>query len=119
MKLKDKVVVITGSTRGIGRAIAWACAQQGARVIISSRKESAVKETCEAFQKENLKVSGIKADVAINADLIKLFNYALETWGQINVWINNAGLSAGMRFFNELSEEEIKGIVDVNITGTM
>jgi len=51
--------------------------------------------------------------------LIKLFNYALETWGQINVWINNAGLSAGMRFFNELSEEEIKGIVDVNITGTM
>jgi len=51
--------------------------------------------------------------------LIKLFNYALETWGQINVWINNAGLSAGMRFFDELSSEEIKKIVDVNITGTM
>ena len=119
MKLKDKVVVITGSTRGIGRAIARTCAQQGARVIISSRKESAVKETCETFQKENFKVSGIKANVAVNADLIKLFNYALETWGQIDVWINNAGLSAGMRFFDELSDEEIKEIVDVNITGTM
>jgi len=119
MKLKDKVVVITGSTRGIGRAIARACAQQGARVTISSRKESAVKETCETFQKENFKVSGIKADVGVNADLIKLFNHSVETWGQIDVWINNAGLSAGMRFFDELSAEEIKEIVDVNITGTM
>ncbi|MBA7554450.1 3-phenylpropionate-dihydrodiol/cinnamic acid-dihydrodiol dehydrogenase [subsurface metagenome] len=119
MKLKDKVVVITGSTRGIGRAIARSCAQQGARVIISSRKESAVKETCKTFQKENFKVSGIKADVAVNEDLIKLFNHSVETWGQIDVWINNAGLSAGMRFFDELSEEEIKEIVNVNITGTM
>ena len=119
MKLKGKVVVITGSTRGIGRAIARSCAQQGARVIISSRKESAVKETCETFQKENFKVSGIKADVAVNADLIKLFKHSLETWGKIDIWINNAGLSAGMRFFDELSEEEVKEIVDVNITGTM
>jgi len=119
MKLKDKVVVITGSTRGIGRAIARACAQQGARVVISSRKESAVKETCETFQKENFKVSGIKTDVAVNADLIKLFNHSVETWGQIDVWINNAGLSAGMRFFDELSPEEIEEIINVNITGTM
>ena len=119
MKLKDKVVVITGSTRGIGRAIARACARQGARVIISSRKESAVHETCESFQKENFKVSGIKADVTVNTDLVKLLNYAVETFGQIDVWINNAGLSAGMRFFDELSAAEIKEIVDVNITGTM
>jgi short-subunit dehydrogenase len=119
MKLKDKVVVITGSTRGIGRAIARSCAQQGARVIVSSRKESAVKETCETFQKENFKVAGIKADVAVNDDLIKLFHHSVETWGQIDVWINNAGLSAGMRFFDELSVEEIKEIVDVNVTGTM
>ena len=119
MKLKNKVVVITGSTRGIGRAIARSCAQQGARVVICSRKESAVKETCETFQKEGFKISGIKADVAVNADLIKLFKHSLETWGQIDVWMNNAGLSAGMRFFDELSEEEVKEIVDVNITGTM
>jgi 3-oxoacyl-[acyl-carrier protein] reductase len=65
MKLKDKVVVVTGSTRGIGRAIARSCAQQGARVIISSRKESAVQETCQTFQKEGFEVSGIKADVAV------------------------------------------------------
>lgn len=119
MKLKDKVVVITGSTRGIGKAIARACAEQGARVVISSRKESAVKKTCEDFQKENFKVYGIKADVAVNDDLVKLFNYSVETCGKIDVWINNAGLSVGMRFFDELSEEEIKEIVDVNITGTM
>ncbi len=81
MKLKDKVVVVTGSTRGIGRAIARACAQQGAKVVISSRKESVVKETCEIFQKEGFKISGIKADVAVTADLIKLFNGSIR--GQV------------------------------------
>ena len=119
MKLKDKVVVVTGSTRGIGRAIARSCAQEGARVVICSRKESAVQETCQTFQKEGFEVLGIKVDVAVNTDLIKLFNHSVETWEQIDVWINNAGLSAGMRFFDELSEEEIKEIIDVNITGTM
>ena len=77
MELKDKVVVITGATRGIGRAIARACAQQGAREVISFRKESAVKETCETFQKENFKVSGIKADVAINAAHINQNSFLL------------------------------------------
>jgi NAD(P)-dependent dehydrogenase (short-subunit alcohol dehydrogenase family) len=65
----------------IGRAIARACAQQGAKVVISSRKESVVKKTCETFQKEGFKISGIKADVAVTADLIKLFNHSVETWG--------------------------------------
>ena len=119
MKLKDKVVVITGSTRGIGRTIARSCAQEGARVVICSRKESAVQKTCQTFQKEGFEVSGLKANVAVTADLIKLFKHSLETWGKIDIWINNAGLSAGMRFFDELSGEEVKEIVDVNIAGTM
>ena len=48
-KLKDKVIVITGSTRGIGRSIAEACAKEGAKIVICSRHESAVKETSETF----------------------------------------------------------------------
>ena len=81
MKLKDKVVVVIGSTRGIGRAIARACSQQGAKVVISFRKESVVKESFETFQKEGFKISGIKVDVAVTADLIKLFNHSVKRTG--------------------------------------
>jgi NAD(P)-dependent dehydrogenase (short-subunit alcohol dehydrogenase family) len=59
MKLKDKVIVITGSTRGIGHAIAEACAKEGALLVICSRHESAVKETCEEFTKQGFSVSGV------------------------------------------------------------
>jgi len=64
MKLKDKVVVVTGSTRGIGRAIAEECAREGAKVVICSRKEASVEETCLSLKNQGFDVSGIAADVS-------------------------------------------------------
>ncbi len=119
MKLKDKVIVITGSTRGIGRAIVEACAKEGAKVIICSRQESAVKETYETFRQQDFNVSGIPVDVSIQSDLEKLLQHAIETWGRVDVWINNAGLSGGARSLHEMSTEEITTLVDVNFTGTL
>jgi len=119
MKLKNKVIVITGSTRGIGRAIAEACAEEGAKIVICSRQEPAVKETCEMFKQQGFDVSGMTVDVSIQSDLEKLLQHTLETWGRVDVWVNNAGLSGGLRPLDELSEEEITGIVDVNLTGTL
>ena len=80
MELKEKVIVVTGSTRGIGRAIAEACAKAGAKVVICSRKESAVNETLETFKQQRFQVSGITADVSNYADLERLLNHAIETW---------------------------------------
>jgi len=119
MKLKDKVVVVTGSTRGIGRTVAKECAKEGARVVICSRNESSVRETCEAFQNRGLNSSGIKVDISIQGDLEKLLEHTLETWGRLDVWINNAGLSGGMRVITDVSEEEIEDIINVNFTGTL
>jgi NAD(P)-dependent dehydrogenase (short-subunit alcohol dehydrogenase family) len=119
MKLKDKVIVITGSTRGIGRAVAEACAKEGAQVVLCSRQESAVKETCETLRQQGFNVSGVTVDVSIQSDLEKLLQHAIETWGKIDVWINNAGLSAGLRPLDELGEEEITRIIDVNFAGTL
>ena len=114
MKLKDKVVVVTGSTRGIGRAIAEECA----KVIICSRKEASVEETYLSLKNQGFDVSGIAADVSAWGDLERLLAHAVETWGKVDVWLNNAGLSGGMRPLDEWSEDEISQIVQVNLIGT-
>ncbi len=119
MKLQDKVVVVTGSTRGIGRAVAEACAREGARVVVSSRNETAVQEVCGAMAARGLQISGIAADVSVKGDLERLLQHALDRWGRVDVWINNAGVSGGFRPLDEMSPEEIKAIVDTNLTATL
>lgn len=119
MKLNGRVVVVTGSTRGIGRAVAEACAKEGARVVICSRQKSAVAETLETFKKEGWQVSGISIDVSVKGDLEKLLQHAVETWGGIDVWINNAGLSGGFRPLQEMAQEEIRALVEVNLTAVL
>ncbi len=119
MKLKHKVVVVTGSTRGIGRAIVQACAREGANVVVCSRRDSAVRKTIDELKKQGLKVSGISADVSNQDDLEKLFKHALNAWGRIDVWINNAGLSGGYLPLAKMNKDEIKNLVDVNLTGML
>jgi NAD(P)-dependent dehydrogenase (short-subunit alcohol dehydrogenase family) len=117
--LKDKVVVVTGSSRGIGRAIAEACAAGGARVVISSRSEEAVRRAVSAMQAKGYSASGIPCDVAKPAQVERLLQYALETWQRIDIWVNNAGLSGGMRPLEEVPSEEISMIIDTNIKGVL
>jgi NAD(P)-dependent dehydrogenase (short-subunit alcohol dehydrogenase family) len=119
MNLKDKVVVVTGSSRGIGRAIAGHLAGLGAKVVITSRNAVNVKKACSILEKENCRVSGIPADISKESDIKKLFDFTLKKYGTIDVWINNAGLSSGYRYIQDVPEKEIRKIVDTNITGTM
>ena len=119
MRLTNKVIVVTGATRGIGRAIAEACGEQGGKIVICSRHEEAVNETVDVLKKKGIEISGIAADVAKGADLKKLIQHSIDKWGKLDVWVNNAGLSSGMRAIHELSEQEIKEIIDVNLTGTL
>lgn len=117
--LANRVVVITGSTRGIGRAIAEGCAAEGATVVVSSRSESAVKETVAALQATLARASGTLCDVRDHIQVQALFDHALESWGRIDVWVNNAGISQGYRPFDELSTAEVDDIVRTNLTGAM
>jgi NAD(P)-dependent dehydrogenase (short-subunit alcohol dehydrogenase family) len=118
-RLDGKVVVITGSTRGIGRAMAEACAAEGAVVVVSSRTQRAVDETVIALTTAGAKVTGIRCDVSIDADLESLFTHAIETHGRIDVWVNNAGISLGMKRHIDTTTDEMRHIVDVNLIGTM
>jgi NAD(P)-dependent dehydrogenase (short-subunit alcohol dehydrogenase family) len=117
--LNGKVVVITGSTRGIGRSMAEACAEEGATVVVSSRTQTAVDETLAAIAKKGGKASGLVCDVATEGDLEALLAHAVEAHGGVDVWVNNAGISLGMRYNEDESPDEIRRIVDVNLLGTM
>lgn len=116
--LKDKVVVITGSSRGIGWAVARACAQAGASVIISSRSGAGVSRCVEELRREGLAVKGFAADVSREGDVERLFENSLAEFGRIDVWVNNAGISGGYRTLQSMSPDEIKQVIDINLMGT-
>ncbi|PKQ16584.1 MAG: short-chain dehydrogenase [Actinobacteria bacterium HGW-Actinobacteria-7] len=117
--LDGKVIVITGSTRGIGRAMAEACAAAGARVVVSSRTAAAVDETVAALKRSGAEASGLVCDVAREGDLEALLAHAIASYGRVDVWVNNAGISLGMRMHVETSAEEITAIATTNLVGTM
>ncbi len=118
-ELAGKVIVVTGSTRGIGRAIAEACAEAGATVVLSSRTESAVSEAVAAFRASGRTCSGIAADVACARDVAALYEHALAKHERIDAWVNNAGISLGYRPLDELSVDEIDEIVRINLLGSL
>lgn len=117
--LDGKVIVITGSTRGIGRAIADECARQDATVVVCSRSDESVSSAVNDLAAKGLNCCGTTADVSSYEDLEHVMETTIEHYGRIDGWVNNAGISLGYRYFDDLSAEEIKRIVDINITGTM
>lgn len=116
MRLQDKVIVVTGSTRGIGRAISLACAREGASVVISSRSAEAVQKTVDAMKAQGYAASGITCDITVPGALGELLRFAVTTFGKIDVWINNAGLSSGYRPLEEMNPDEISRVVATNVT---
>jgi NAD(P)-dependent dehydrogenase (short-subunit alcohol dehydrogenase family) len=119
MNLDEKVIVVTGSTRGIGRAIATECASRGAHVVVCSRSEDNVATAVHDLAAEGLRCSGTTADVSSAEDVYHLFEGTLDLYGRIDGWVNNAGISLGYRYFDDIEPDEIRRIVDINVTGTM
>jgi len=118
-QLNNKVIVITGSTRGIGKAIAAACGEVGASLVICSRNEANVNQTVSEFTEKRYQVTGIAADVSRMDELKKLRDHAIEKFGKIDVWINNAGVSTGYRLLEHVPDETIRNIAEINLTAVM
>lgn len=118
-RLEGKVVVVTGSTRGIGRAIALACGREGATVVVNGRTESAVRSVLADVRSTGATASGVAGTVAEPDDVQRIFDHTLAEYGAIDIWFNNAGLAGGFRPVDELPAEEILDIVDVNLGGVM
>ena len=112
MELKDKVVVITGGSKGFGRAMAISFQKEGARVVVCSRKEEEFKDLPEG-------IGRIKADVTKEEDIISLANIVLKEFGKIDIWINNAGIWLPHRPVEETDWKRAHDLIEVNLFGTV
>ncbi len=114
MDLKEKIVVITGSTSGLGKALAEAFNREGAKVIVSSRNEdetNAIAAAMDAF--------GVPADVTKEEDVKKLVDETVEKFRRIDIWINNAGIWIPHGPIEDLDMARVRQMFEVNLFGTM
>jgi len=119
MSLKDKTVVITGASSGIGKALAEEMAKRGANVVLAARQYVTLCEiTAELEKTYGIKALAIQADVSKEEDCEALVKQTILTFGKLDVLINNAGLS--MRaLFKDLDLAVLKNLMDVNFWGTV
>lgn len=115
--LNGKVAVITGSTRGIGLAIAEAYAREGAKLVISSRSPTAVDETANHLRKAGGKAVGLACDVSQQEQVLALSNFAVQRFGKVDIWFNNAGLETAYGPTMSYSTEDFTKVVQTNIMG--
>ncbi len=117
MMLKDKVAVVTGGSRGIGRAIALTLGREGAKVLINYRgNESAALETLEELKKGGGEGEIFKADVSVEEEVEKMFNFVLEKWGRLDILVNNAGVTRD-NLLIRMKPEEWDQVLDINLKG--
>ena len=113
MKLHNKIILITGGSRGIGFATAKLFVDEGATVIITSKNQ----EQIDKAKQELRNIVGVQADITKENDVKKLIATIIEKFGRIDVLINNAGVLPIFKMLHEISEEEWGDIIDVNLTG--
>lgn len=110
--LKEQVVVITGASSGIGLATARAAAKAGAKVVLAARSG----ETLEAVARELGDALAVVTDVAVRADVERLAARAVERYGRIDTWVNNAGLGIIGRL-DQVSDADSRAMFDINFWG--
>jgi NAD(P)-dependent dehydrogenase (short-subunit alcohol dehydrogenase family) len=116
--LQNKVAVITGGSRGLGYAIAEAYAREGAKVVIASRTQNAVDKAVRKLRENGAHVEGLACDVANLHQVEALAEFAVNKFSRLDIWINNAGLSAPYGPTAHIPSDDFQSVIDTNITGT-
>jgi len=116
--ITGKVVAVTGSSAGIGRAIAIKLAEKGATVVLGARNIGKLEELAAEIKEAGGEATCIETDVKHKADLVRLVNTAVEQYGRLDVLVNNAGVSQLSRI-DELDTDGWEDMIDINLKGVL
>jgi len=117
ISLKDRIAVVTGGSRGIGRAIAMTLAAAGATVIVNyQRNAAAADETVAAITAADGAAISIQADVSVSADVERLFKTVLDQYGTVDILVNNAGITRDTLLLR-MKEDDFDTVIDTNLRG--
>ena len=116
--MKDKVVIITGGSSGIGKALVEAFGKQGSRILITGRNKNELDGAVEELSQKGINVVGCQADVSVEEDNRRMASEAVRVFGRIDILINNAGIT--MRsLFEEVDLDVVKKVMDINFYGVL
>jgi dehydrogenase/reductase SDR family member 7B len=116
--MKDKVVVITGGSSGIGKALAEVFGMAGSKILVTGRNPTELDNTVAELRGKGITITGLRADVTVEDDNRKMADEAIRLFGTIDILINNAGIS--MRaLFSEVDLDVVKKVMDINFYGVL
>ncbi|HUQ04124.1 MAG TPA: SDR family NAD(P)-dependent oxidoreductase [Kofleriaceae bacterium] len=116
--IQDQVVVVTGASSGLGRALALELAGRGARLVLAARRLDELEATARRCRAQGADALVVQTDVRREADVQKLAEAAMEQWGQIDVWINNAGVTL-FALLEQDTFEAHQRVIETNLFGSM
>ncbi|EEF58674.1 SDR family oxidoreductase [Pedosphaera parvula] len=114
--ISDSIILITGASSGIGRATALAIARKHGTVVLASRQEKALREVAEECERMGGRALVVTADVTDESQVQALAHQAIETYGRINVWVNNAGVALYSKF-EESPPDAFRRVIETNLFG--
>ena len=117
MRLKDKIALVTGSSRGVGKAVALGFAKEGANVVVNyTSNEGAANDVVADIESMGQKAIAVKADVARKTDAEALVNASVETFGRLDCLVNNAGFTRPAMML-KMAEDQWDQVVDIHLKG--
>ncbi len=117
MRLQGKIAIVTGSTKGIGRAVAIGYAEEGATVIVCGRSEDLAKSLSEELTQKGKKAVALRLDVTSVDSVNQVVNQVAKQFGRIDILVNNAGISPIWKRAEETGKEAWDQIIATNLTG--
>ena len=114
MEIKNKVVVITGGSSGLGKSLAKVFSKAGAKVVIASKDAEELKETA-----DELGVFSFQADITEEKRVFEIVEAVVEKFGSLDIWINNAGIWLPHSPFQDMDLARVHSLIEVNLFGTI
>ena len=115
--VRDRVAIVTGASTGLGARFASCLAANGARVVLAARRTERIETLAEELRQRGAQALAVTCDVSVEADVDRMVGQAVDTFGRLDLLVNNAGLWAG-GFAQDENPDEFREVLAVNLTGT-